>query len=316
MDLFALRKRWEAERPRYEALARHIKDRLSILTLGAGIPCEITYRAKEVDSLLKKQLRYGFADPWEEIWDKAGIRIIIPYAEATEKVCALIRDNFVLRSDFDSKVDSLEHDRIGYLGVHVFVALQEILADESVAGLICEVQIHTAAQQLWSAASHDMLYKSSLDVPTGVKRNFYRLIALMEFFDKEVTECRKAIMDLPNRDTHKILSQLEKHFFPLAARDYDRGLSLHVIAALQKLYSDEDLERFDTSIGDFVSDNRQKLETIYRRYRDDPRHLMLFQPEALLVFQLSARKPTTLKRAWEKILPSDLLDPLTTIWAV
>lgn len=310
MNLDDLYNRWVDERPEYEACAKYIGEKLKAVALQQGIRCTVTSRAKEVDSLLKKQIRYKFPDPWTKITDKAGVRLIVPYELWVTQVCYIIRDNFDIAIEFDNKVETLGHDRLGYQGIHVHVKLRE----GPYAGLICEVQIHTGAQHLWSAASHDMFYKTSQEAPPAIMRRFNRLTVLMELFDKEVSECREKLMEMPNQDSHKLLRLLENQYLPLVARDYDQDLSLTVISGLKKLYNTDELNSFDSLIANFVSENHRKLESVYSRYKDDPRHVMMFQPEALLVFERSRRHKMSLKRAWTEVLPIELLTPLTTAW--
>src|SRR5258708_7232114 len=116
-DLEAIRERWIAERPMYEALGFFVQDRLERETRRRGLLCEHSARAKDVDSLLKKALRKRYDLPYAAIHDKAGVRVVVTYADDVTVVDNIVQDHFHIHVR-ENKTLGLPPNQLGYLGVH------------------------------------------------------------------------------------------------------------------------------------------------------------------------------------------------------
>lgn len=316
MNLEVLRERWLADRPLYEEFCKRIKQILEDETRQLGIVCTVQARPKEVSSFLKKALLKKYADPYEEIHDKAGARIICTYSASLPQLEQMIRKLFVVRS-YDNKKLGLDYDKLGYLGIHFEVELpSELLkSHEKFRGLICEIQLHTHAQNLWADVSHELSYKPSQPSPVEIKRLIYRLMALVEIFDDEVAKARETLLGLPGFEEAQMLDILDNQFYRFTAKHYDRELSLKTLLKLRTLLSKEELAGFGSLVEAFVQRNEDKLVEIFCQYADDDRsNPLLFQPEAFLIFERLEKDPFRLKDIWADIFPVELLESLATIW--
>ncbi|MGD9116488.1 MAG: RelA/SpoT domain-containing protein [Dehalococcoidia bacterium] len=315
MELEALRERWIAERGLYKDFSEYVKSILEAETRRRGIACIVSARAKEVASLLKKALRKRYTNPYDEIFDKAGVRVVLTYYDQLDNVEKIIRGLFnVLK--YENKIVGLDYDQLGYLGIHFRVTLQNKESHaERFHGLICEIQLHTRAQNLWADVSHELMYKPLQTPPVEIKRAIYRLMSLVEIFDQEIAQARSTILELPGFQEAGILDQVEKNFLQFTVRTFDRKLSLAIIPKLLPLFSVEELEGFGSLLDDFVEHNQGKLEDIFRDYAQDERcNPLLFQPETLLVFERLDKDPFRLKHLWADALPVELLESLAIIW--
>jgi len=283
-----------------------------------GIPTRITYRAKDVDSFVKKAIdpTKSYADPIKQIHDKAGVRVIAGFMEDFRDIQVLIRGWFPGAIEDDKTLRT--PDSFGYLGVHFDVVLPPIerkrvpnLKDE-----FCEIQLHSRANNLWSESEHDLLYKAAQPVPPSVQRRMNRLVAVTELFDSELSGCRAEIQALPGYDRAQILMRLERQFFRLTASAYRRSLSLTMIDALWSAYPSLSGTQVSDLIDDFVSRRTRDLRATYQRRDIDPlMDVMLSQPESLLVFErLSANRSNALRRAWTSVLSLDYLEHLAELW--
>lgn len=311
-QLEELRLRYIAEQPRYETLARAVRERLESEARSRGLKVQFDHRAKDVPSLVKKALVYG--KQYEEITDKAGARVVYQYEWQGSLLEEIIRGVFVVLKRED-KVAEMQPDRLGYLGIHYDVRFRD---DDERAPRIelgnptCEVQLHTRQQNVWAAYSHELLYKvAQLQVPGDVRRGLYRLLALVEIFDREVNMSRDAILTQPGYAVARVLERLEREFYRLTARDYDGELSKRLLEAILPLYEEDpqrELERF-------LADRGTKVNRIYEQYRDDHRAApLLFQPEALLIFERLERTPALLDEVFSAIAPRELLADLSVVW--
>jgi len=314
-DLDSIRERWISERPIYQTLADHIRDLLRGDLQRQGILCSVEGRAKDVASLLKKVMRKSYASPYEEIHDKAGVRVIVAFSGEVAIVENAVQRRFQV-DRYENKTLGLEYSELGYLGVHFDVALREsdVIRPEW-RSLIAEIQVHTKAQNCWSDVSHRLLYKQDHDTPTEIKRRVYRLMALIELFDETVQESRKAIEMLPGAPEAAVLRELEQYFYQFAGRAYDRDLSLRILEVLEGLYDHQEKQAFHDVISAFVEKNRPKLAELFAAYRNDERgNPLIFQPESLIVFERLEHDPFRLRDSWAATLPMPLLESLAAIW--
>lgn len=318
VDLDLLRQRYLDERPQYQALADEVRRQLSVAAQQRGLICEVTARAKDVTSFLKKAMRKNYGTPLDDIHDKAGVRVVAMYESSITDIERLVRERFVVHH-YEDKRATLSPDKLDYLGVHFEVALRGDdggSEDQTSNPQLCEIQVHTRAQNLWATVSHDLIYKPPQEPPRAAMRSIYRLIALLELFDGEAERARNEILHAPGYEVAQMLETLERHFYALTTRDSDPELSRHIIATLQPLLRGQSATSYEAVVARFVDENREKLTEIVAAYADDDRTLLLSQPECLLIFQQLSVDPFQLAELWVQHLPTKLLRSLADIWGV
>ncbi|MGG6265432.1 GTP pyrophosphokinase [Leptolyngbya sp. AN03gr2] len=317
VNVDSLRQRYESERPVYEQMAHFVQDELKRKLLPHGISCIFEARAKEVESFLRKALLKSYTSPFEQIKDKAGVRIILTYLDDVEQVKEAISKSFLVQNVEDKSIE-LGKNQLGYLGIHYEVCLTESFnenAQKSFEGKVCEIQLHTRAQNLWAKVSHELLYKSSHDIPDEIQRNIYRLLALVELIDKEIKDARCAIQEEAAQPDVRMLEQLEKHFYRFTTASFNRELSLEVLERLLLLFEDDEIEKFNELIDVFVENNREKLQKKFSNYYHDiGRNPLLFQPEVFVIFERLEEDPFRLKELWVESFPLSVLESLANIW--
>lgn len=112
-----------------------------------------------------------------------------------------------------------------------------------------------------------------------------------------------------------MLQILDRYYLPLARREYDRELSLTLLAATVPSYERPEIERFDQLIAQLERDHTDKLREIYAEHEEDQRNdLLVFQPAALAVFERLEHAPVRLRERWGEALPPELLDELANTW--
>lgn len=305
---------WNADHARYDRLATRVKTMLTEATRKVGLRCEIEARAKDLASFVKKLVRKNYADA-SKVTDKAGARVICMYDSDRAELRQLVAETFATK-DWDDKRLSLDHDRLGYLGLHCQATLRDTTSNPDLAGLECEIQIHTQAEHAWSAPLHDLVYKPPLDVGDRIKRSAYRLLALTEIFDSEVTRVRDEILKMPDFKEAQILASLERDFYRLTGKDFDRQLSFEILRVVSPLYGDQTADAIGVRLAEFVKDNRKKLEDLFTRYTSGttPEAIFLFQPESIAVFERLEADSYRLKEVADRFFESSYLDSLSLIW--
>jgi ppGpp synthetase/RelA/SpoT-type nucleotidyltranferase len=317
ITLDQLRERWIEERPKYKEFACSVREKIAREAHKRGIICTVTHRAKEVDSLVRKQIEKDYRDPWSQIRDKAGVRIVLMYRDTASRARTMIEESFHA-SEADDKARTLGSRTLGYTGIHYEVGLlaEDLTGEhETYRGLVAEVQIHTRGQALWAEVSHDLLYKPSQKAPEEIERMINCLQALLEIFDKEVEDARKYMAQLPGHEENRLLEVLRQQHYKFTARPFNSELSVLVVGHLKALFTPDEIQGYRALIEGFVAKEIEKLSRIYDKYKDDPRcSPLLFQPESLLIFERLERDRFKLKDTWDSHLPPELLQDLAVLW--
>lgn len=197
---------YRGEWSRYDAFRARLQDLIRTMIESAGIDViQIEARTKRVDSFTEKINRKGasYSDPMTEVTDLVGLRVITYYSEDVSIVGDLIGQEFSVDDRFSiDKSTSLEPDRFGYSSVHYVVRLSETRRDlpewKTFAKLAAEIQVRTALQHAWAAVSHKLDYKSAEVIPPNIRRRLFRLSAMFEVADEQLSQLR-----LESEETHK-----------------------------------------------------------------------------------------------------------------
>jgi len=230
-DLADIKEKWKKDRPTYEELGKYVQNVLLTEVKKVGVYCNVAYRTKDLDKLLKKALRKHYS--YERITDKLGLRVVLYFKEHLPQIEGLIESLFDV-SKKEDKSDELGVDKWGYQGIHFDVSLLEnaLVKSAQFKGIIFEIQLQTQCQNVWCELNHELNYKSEIDMPHENVRSINRISALLETADIEFERTYKDISALPTYKEIRLLHLLEKHYFKFVARDYDRLLSLEILTKL------------------------------------------------------------------------------------
>jgi len=189
----------EEERGTYRLLAEKTNELLSSIFKAKGIvPHSITFREKEPGSLKQKVLREtkNYEDPLCEITDLAGVRVITYFPSDVDKISSIIEAEFAV--DPERSVDkrkNVDPSAFGYASVHLVVEFLprrlELPEYSLFGGKKCEIQVRTILQHSWAEIEHDIVYKSSEDIPFELRRRFASLASLLEMADREFESLRR-----------------------------------------------------------------------------------------------------------------------------
>lgn len=312
-DLEPVRAAWLRDRPRFERFVECLKGRANRILKDGGIWGRVTGRAKEIDSLLKKLIRKPHAE-YDAMPDKAGIRIVVRFAEDIEAVRPLIGAQFHVLKE-ENVTERLGTDRLGYQGVHFDIALrQEDPEASAYQGCIAELQVRTLAQDVWSEMSHELNYKAESCIAEELCRRVNCLSALMETADREFSAVNNAICAIPEAMAVRVQAILEKYYCRLCGLFYDKELSVNVIGFLWPLYQ-MTTGHFGARMDDFFLRQERKLRAIYAEQLCSPsRSVFLSQPEALMIFDLVDKDQFALRDTWAQYLPESELQRLAVAW--
>lgn len=178
----------------YEHLCAEVEYILRKRITDNGIELSsITSRAKTLNSFLDKLQRKHYDNPFEQITDLAGVRVVCLYRSDIAKVAEIIRSDFVVVEDVD-KLDELGADQFGYGARHFRVQLGKTSSGaryDDLKQLACEVQVRTIVQDAWAIIQHHMVYKRESQVPTQLQRKLNSLAGLFETVDDQFERIRE-----------------------------------------------------------------------------------------------------------------------------
>ena len=315
--------RFRDEHPRVERAAQLTAAHVRRRAARAHLSCQVSHRAKDVSSFVKKAYLKQYDDPWEQITDKAGIRIVVQHSGLLDPALALVDNSLKVLRVEDGRKEPDREERLQYPRLHVQV--QSFGDQQSPDGTPyeCEVQIRTEAADVWSRMSHSLMYKpGAADVPTDVRRSLYRLIALVELYDSEVERGVNALAEHPDfTRSNRLLAEAERVYRTFSEHSYNRELSQDIIDVL--LDTIEDDATYGDRLVEFAEVWRNRLERAYQDYGPASEHflthgryLLASQPESLIIFERLANARFLLQDIWEAHLPENMLADMAKAWGV
>ena len=102
-------------------------------------------RIKELDSLIKKSIRKKMVDPFTEMTDIVGFRVVYLFQGDLEIIKGVIRNSFTVVKE-DDKFSDIEIDVFKYAVPHFDVKLPEKFSKQDIGNMTFEIQVHTICQ--------------------------------------------------------------------------------------------------------------------------------------------------------------------------
>jgi len=166
----------------YNNFAKHLDNYLKRLVKQNKIKVHsITFRIKTLDSFLDKVQRKNPTNPFEEIHDIIGFRIICLFLSDIETIGNLIKKEFIVLNE-DNKIFNTEPSLFGYMSLHFKVKIKSN-DNENFNKIPFEIQVRTITQDAWASISHHLDYKKKTDIPEELKKDFQALSGLFYVAD-------------------------------------------------------------------------------------------------------------------------------------
>jgi ppGpp synthetase/RelA/SpoT-type nucleotidyltranferase len=205
-----------------DEVKKQINELLEQNQISLAFPIEC--RVKAWSSLLNKiKEKAQDIKSVKEVHDLVGLRIILLFLRELPKVCQLLENNFKIIEKEDT-ITRLRENEFGYLSLQYIIELPEswftIPTFAPLNGFRSEVQVRTAAQHIWAAASHKLQYKKESGVPIPIRRSIHRVSALLETVDLEldrVLDNRSEYIEKFSQDQDNDLLNVDllKHIFDM-----------------------------------------------------------------------------------------------------
>jgi ppGpp synthetase/RelA/SpoT-type nucleotidyltranferase len=310
--------RFREERLVLEQIADLLRGQLVDLIRSAGIDGTVTARAKDERSFAIKAFRKGYSDPWQQITDKVGGRVVVALPSDVDVVASLVREVLIGAEVEDKRIHP--PDTLGYSGVHVTGVLPTSGIPDDLS--LVEVQVRTIVQDAWSVVSHRLLYKPLVGLPVSEQRRMMRLAALAEIFDEEVGRVITALEAQPGFDLTPLVLMAEASAFDVGIVGGDRATTLTVLAVVRPTLPDN-LDAYQATLEAFVSEQADRIKHLValRGGGTDAgslwENMLVGQPEAVVILERLHTRPMELLAVWaEADFPHALLGPFMQLLGV
>ena len=194
-----LKQKYEETYPKYERLAKNIKQALEIFLVEEDIDVlSVEFRIKEFESFYEKIERKKCKEPYEEIEDICGLRVVCSYTSDLDRVSEVLRREFTVIESVD-KTSLLRHDQFGYRSWHFIVKIKNDWLEapnyRGLEDLKVEIQVRTILMHAWADIQHKLAYKKKEHIPDQILRTMSQLCAILENADNQLEQLRKERAD-------------------------------------------------------------------------------------------------------------------------
>ena len=301
----ALLERWRLERPMYAAWGAFVSDTLTAAVARQIHPAAVELffripmkaRTKEEESLLAKAFHRGkaYEDPYGNIEDKVGVRIVVLFSEEIRLV-----EQALLACDVwtPTKARDFEEERTArpfvfdYQSVHYIVRSKELVTHDGVevaADTPCEVQIRTILQHAYSELTHDTIYKPTVQAEPDVKRAVAKSMALIEATDDYFAEVRRKL-DLAQAPGREVAEEVARQYRVFTGLDPEPSPLNDLLVDYFKAWAKKD---FKDELTAFLAEKPFLAEAIKERAT---KALLYRQPAVLLAYWAVKQAPRTVNQ--------------------
>jgi putative GTP pyrophosphokinase len=321
LDIAQLRKTWEEDEPKFVLIAKHtiglLKSRIALMNINV----EITWRTKDLISLIKKIKRKSKEQDYnyKSIGDKLGIRVVCSFNDELEVIDTLINDLFII-SKRDIKRDSFKFNSLEYTSNHYDVCLKKeekkLKNIDNPAGFNFEIQVRTINQDAWAKMAHKLSYKNELEVSDDQKRSIYRLLALYELADEEFNRVNKMMLVQADNVPYTLIRNLEKYVYRYAYTDFDREISEYYIEIILSFIDKEHINSLPARVEEFVSGKEESIIEVYNQedIKQNEHYWLITQPEVFLVWFCIDNYFYVIRDNWGQYFDFEEFEFLVTIW--
>ena len=186
MDLSALSRVYRDRRQDLEGLAQRARYHLQRNIQQKKLKVHaLEHRVKDLDSLWEKAKRRGAKDPFRDIHDLVGLRVVCLFRSDVPKILAIIRESFDVIEEEDKEAMS-ESRTFDYTAVHVLARMKldsTVSTQTGPTQVPFEIQVRTIGQDAWACVSHHLAYKQEDRLSRDRLRDLHALVALFYLAD-------------------------------------------------------------------------------------------------------------------------------------
>lgn len=315
VDIAEISNQWKLDEPKLDILGQQVASLLKKGLFAVELHPEISYRTKEIQSIIKKiqkkqrEKTYGYND----LKDKLGVRIVCPFLSDLDTIGAFLHANFRVRKE-EKKKETIDFNKLDYQSNHYDVSVKSELIDFD-PDFIFEIQVRTMNQHAWANSAHILYYKQDIILPDEMKHKIYRLLSLYELADEEFAKVNEYLKAQKDNLVYTLLRRLEGKLYKYAESDFDRELSVDNLTTILGFLSEGERNRIDAEIEPFILGNDAKIQHIFNdnrnRYAEIP---WLTQPEIFVIWYGLEKFSFSITDNWNDFFDQGELEMIQTLW--
>ena len=315
LDITQISNQWSVDEPKLNTLGQQVVAFVKKGLFSLELYPEVSYRTKEIQSIVKKIQKKQKDKPYEynDLKDKLGVRIICPFLSDLEIIDAFLKEHFVIRQE-ERKKEKIDFNKLDYQSNHYDVSVKNELIDFD-NEFIFEIQVRTMNQHAWANSAHILYYKQDIELPDEMKHRIYRLLSLYELADEEFQKVNEYLKLRKDDLVYTLLRKLEGKLYKYAETDFDRELSVENLTIILTFFTQEEQNNIDSEIESFIIDNDTKILHIFddnrNRYAEIP---LLTQPEIFVIWYGLEKYLFSITDNWNCHFEESELEMIQTLW--
>lgn len=314
MDASQIATKWKEEEPKLKNLGEKVVSFLKDALYKKEMHPEISFRTKEIQSIIKKIQRKSKEKPYtyNDLRDKLGVRVVCPFLSDLDIVDSIICTFFTVRK-VEKKKEQIDFNRLDYQSNHYDVSIKPDVIDFDDSDFIFEIQVRTMNQHAWANSAHILYYKQDIELPDEMKHRIYRLLSLYELADEEFSKVNDYLKSHKNDIVYTLLRKLEGKVYKYALTDFDRELSVKQMKSILNFFTSDEQTKIENEIEAFIEENDTKIQHIYDDNRNRYAEIsFLTQPEIFVVFWGLTYRQFSITDNW--CFDDDELTAIQTLW--
>ncbi|MFC9556010.1 GTP pyrophosphokinase family protein [Rhodococcus sp. NPDC056960] len=168
----------------YKRLSEVVSNTLTDAINDAGLKVHsVSTRVKDRASFIDKIIKKKYADPFSQIPDLVGARVVCLFVDDLTKIDKIIRSNFEVIKKED-KITEAPDNTFGYMSIHYECKIfKDSKGPNGLEDITFEIQSRTILMDAWANVSHHLAYKGNASLPESLRRDFHALSALFYIAD-------------------------------------------------------------------------------------------------------------------------------------
>ncbi len=203
-------RKFTTNEPLYKRLRDEIEFTIEAALRTSGLNIHsVSARVKELPSFLEKIERKSYANPFIEMSDLVGIRIVCLFLSDLPKIEQILDREFEVLQRED-KVNPDDYSSFGYMSHHFECRLGSRYSGtryDGIRDIVFEAQCRTIAMDAWANISHHLEYKGEASIPQELKRDFHALSGLFYVADQHFELFARGTKEV----RHESGQQIETH---------------------------------------------------------------------------------------------------------
>lgn len=200
---------------------------------------DLRSRVKTRKSFREKVQRKRYADPFYEMRDIVGARVVCLFLDDTPVVDQIIRDKFDVKY-WQDKTKEAGPDKFGYRAIHYDCVIKPSYSGphyDKIKDVWFEIQVKTILQDAWAVVEHILGYKGVQSIPQASRADFSALVGLFHLADGTFQRIRDVARQQDNEAIETVAAATEGLPVSLPASDIPINRST-LKALLHQLFPD------------------------------------------------------------------------------